>query len=208
MGIGEAERSLVLSALVFTPPSPSDRHHEEKSRCDLFLDTFPFNGHTSVADALWSQTPVLTLAEERWASRVAASLLLSHGSRSEAYSLEEAPLFQQSECAKVVAENSYLSDAEQNERGKEELRGWICRSASQYEETALAFIRQKKREKDVSNKERQLDSNSADGKGRGVFDVASYAVHFRRSLRLLWDCFVYKTSSNGTFKNMHIVLRR
>jgi predicted O-linked N-acetylglucosamine transferase (SPINDLY family) len=42
---------------------------------DLFLDTLPYNGGTTVSDALWAGLPVLTLAGQAFASRVAASLL-------------------------------------------------------------------------------------------------------------------------------------
>jgi predicted O-linked N-acetylglucosamine transferase (SPINDLY family) len=45
----------------------------------LFLDTFPCNAHTTASDALWAELPVLTLAGEAFASRVAASLLKSLG---------------------------------------------------------------------------------------------------------------------------------
>jgi len=42
---------------------------------DLFLDTFPYNAHTTAGDALWAGLPVLTCAGESFASRVAASFL-------------------------------------------------------------------------------------------------------------------------------------
>lgn len=42
---------------------------------DLFLDTFFYNAHTTASDALWAGLPVVTLAGETFASRVAGSLL-------------------------------------------------------------------------------------------------------------------------------------
>jgi predicted O-linked N-acetylglucosamine transferase (SPINDLY family) len=42
---------------------------------DLFIDTFPYNAHTTASDALWAGLPVLTCMGESFASRVAASLL-------------------------------------------------------------------------------------------------------------------------------------
>ena len=42
---------------------------------DLFLDTFPYNAHTTASDALWAGLPVLTLIGQSFAARVAASLL-------------------------------------------------------------------------------------------------------------------------------------
>ena len=42
---------------------------------DLFLDTQPYNAHTTTSDALWMGLPVLTCAGDTFASRVAGSLL-------------------------------------------------------------------------------------------------------------------------------------
>jgi protein O-GlcNAc transferase len=42
---------------------------------DLFLDTWPYNAHTTASDALWAGCPVLTWRGETFAGRVAASLL-------------------------------------------------------------------------------------------------------------------------------------
>ena len=46
---------------------------------DLFLDTRPYNGHTTASDALWAGLPVLTLPGETFASRVAGSMLRTLG---------------------------------------------------------------------------------------------------------------------------------
>ncbi|MCX7068386.1 MAG: tetratricopeptide repeat protein [Methylococcales bacterium] len=46
---------------------------------DLFLDTLPYNAHTTTNDALWVGLPVLTCMGEAFASRVAASLLNAIG---------------------------------------------------------------------------------------------------------------------------------
>jgi predicted O-linked N-acetylglucosamine transferase (SPINDLY family) len=42
---------------------------------DLFLDTFPYNGHTTVSDSLSSDLLVLTLQGQTFASKVASSLI-------------------------------------------------------------------------------------------------------------------------------------
>lgn len=49
------------------------------SLADLFLDTFPYNAHTTALDALKVCVPVLTLMGQSFASRVASSLLIAIG---------------------------------------------------------------------------------------------------------------------------------
>jgi predicted O-linked N-acetylglucosamine transferase (SPINDLY family) len=46
---------------------------------DLFLDTFPYNAHTTTVDSLKAGVPVLTRVGQSFASRVAASLLNAIG---------------------------------------------------------------------------------------------------------------------------------
>jgi protein O-GlcNAc transferase len=46
---------------------------------DLFLDTLPYNAHTTAADALWAGLPVLTCPGRTFAARVGASLVTTAG---------------------------------------------------------------------------------------------------------------------------------
>jgi protein O-GlcNAc transferase len=48
-------------------------------QADLFLDTLPYNAHTTANDALWVGLPVLTRLGEAFHGRVAASLLQTAG---------------------------------------------------------------------------------------------------------------------------------
>ena len=46
---------------------------------DLFLDTWPYNAHTTASDALWAGCPLLSWPRETFAGRVAGSLLRTLG---------------------------------------------------------------------------------------------------------------------------------
>jgi predicted O-linked N-acetylglucosamine transferase (SPINDLY family) len=49
-------------------------HLARLRQADLFLDTLPYNAHTTAADALWVGVPVLTCPGATFPGRVAASL--------------------------------------------------------------------------------------------------------------------------------------
>jgi len=65
--------------LVFAPKAPLPEHLARHRLADLFLDTLPYNAHTTASDALWAGLPVLTCRGETFAGRVAASLLTAVG---------------------------------------------------------------------------------------------------------------------------------
>ncbi|MEO7054610.1 MAG: hypothetical protein ABI191_06520, partial [Rhizomicrobium sp.] len=46
---------------------------------DLFVDSLPYNAHTTASDALWAGLPILTCRGNAFAGRVAASLLQAMG---------------------------------------------------------------------------------------------------------------------------------
>jgi len=65
--------------LVFASRMDQPEHLARQRLADLFLDTSPYNAHTTASDALWAGLPVLTCLGQTFAGRVAASLLNAVG---------------------------------------------------------------------------------------------------------------------------------
>lgn len=74
-----AARGIDADRLVFAGHMPLPDHLARHRCADLFLDTLPYNAHTTASDALWAGLPVLTLMGKAFAGRVAASLLTALG---------------------------------------------------------------------------------------------------------------------------------
>ena len=73
-------RGIDPARLVFAPQLPIWRSiWRAIALADLFLDTLPYNAHTTASDALWAGLPVLTCLGTTFAGRVAASLLHAVG---------------------------------------------------------------------------------------------------------------------------------
>ncbi|MDR0781709.1 MAG: tetratricopeptide repeat protein [Pseudomonadales bacterium] len=76
----EAEqRGIASDRLIFAARKPQAAHLARLQLADLALDTFPCNSHTTASDALWAGVPLVTRIGDTFASRVAASLLTTHG---------------------------------------------------------------------------------------------------------------------------------
>ncbi|HEX7915023.1 tetratricopeptide repeat protein [Rudaea sp.] len=72
---GAAQRAGIdPQRLIFAPKTNHDDYLARYRRADLFLDTNPYNAHTTASDALYTGCPVLTRPGDTFASRVAASL--------------------------------------------------------------------------------------------------------------------------------------
>ncbi len=67
-------RGLDPSRLVFMPKLAHDEYLARYRHADLFLDCNPYNAHTTASDAAWAGCPVLTVAGDTFAGRVAASI--------------------------------------------------------------------------------------------------------------------------------------
>jgi protein O-GlcNAc transferase len=74
-----AARGIDPARLVFAARQPLADHLARQRAADLFLDTLPFNAHTTASDALWAGLPLLTCAGATFAGRVGASLLTAVG---------------------------------------------------------------------------------------------------------------------------------
>ena len=65
--------------LIFAPRAPIESHLERQTHADLFLDTLPYNAHTTASDALYMGLPILTILGNTFPARVTASLLSNIG---------------------------------------------------------------------------------------------------------------------------------
>lgn len=68
------EAGIDPARLLFMPKLPHPQYLSRYRHADLFLDTHPYNAHTTASDALWAGCPVLTAPGRNFASRVAGSL--------------------------------------------------------------------------------------------------------------------------------------
>lgn len=82
-GPGQADARLRAAAqaagvdparLVFMAKLPHPQYLARYQLADLFLDTHPYNAHTTASDALWASCPVLTCPGDTFAARVVSSL--------------------------------------------------------------------------------------------------------------------------------------
>lgn len=85
-----AAQGISEDRIVFASRVPSlEDHLARYQHADLFLDTHPYNGHTTVGDSLLCGVPVVTQRGSSFASRVAASLLHDVGMMDNVCETEE-----------------------------------------------------------------------------------------------------------------------
>jgi predicted O-linked N-acetylglucosamine transferase (SPINDLY family) len=73
------KRNIEASRIIFAQTVDVEDHLSRLRHADIFLDTFPYNAHTTASDALRMGLPIITLKGNSFVSRVAASLLSSIG---------------------------------------------------------------------------------------------------------------------------------
>ena len=104
----EAEsRGVCADRLIFAERTERLEDHLLRHQlADLFLDTFPYNAHTTASDSLWAGLPVLTYMGETFSSRVAASMIYA----SEMGELVVDSLVKYEELAlKIAKQSDYLN---------------------------------------------------------------------------------------------------
>lgn len=74
-----AKRGIDPQRLVFARKVHISEHISRFALADIFLDSWPCNGHTTASDALWAGVPMVTYAGHSFAQRVASSLLHNVG---------------------------------------------------------------------------------------------------------------------------------
>jgi predicted O-linked N-acetylglucosamine transferase (SPINDLY family) len=99
-------RNIDGSRLIFAKRMKLEDHLARHKNADLFLDTLPYNAHTTASDSLWAGLPVLTCLGKAFPGRVAASLLRS---------LDLPELI-------TYSENEYIAKAEEFALNPEKLR--------------------------------------------------------------------------------------
>ena len=73
------ENHIQSERVIFAEYTSIADHMGRLSHVDLFLDCYPYNAHTTVADAIYQNKPTLTMEGESMQSRVAGSLLKAVG---------------------------------------------------------------------------------------------------------------------------------
>jgi len=73
-------RGIASERLVFSERAAErERHLARLKLADLYLDTVPYNAHSTASDMLWAGVPVVSLMGRSFAARVASSLLTTMG---------------------------------------------------------------------------------------------------------------------------------
>jgi protein O-GlcNAc transferase len=68
-------RGIAPDRLIFAARTTPEQHLARQQLADLFLDTLPYNAHTTASDALWVGLPLVTTPGHSFPARVAASIL-------------------------------------------------------------------------------------------------------------------------------------
>lgn len=73
------QHGIARERIIFAEKKPNPDHLARYALADLFLDNLPYGAHTTAADSLWMNVPILTLPGRSFAARVCASVLRAVG---------------------------------------------------------------------------------------------------------------------------------
>jgi len=73
------ERGVERERVLFRGPLALPDHLALLAETDIGLDSFPYSGQTTTCESLWMGVPVVTLTQDRFASRVSAAILHRSG---------------------------------------------------------------------------------------------------------------------------------
>lgn len=79
MALAAIARGVDPNRIIVGPSMKQDEHLARMQACDLMLDPWPYGGHTTTSDALFSGVPVITLEGTNFAGRVSGGLLRAAG---------------------------------------------------------------------------------------------------------------------------------
>ena len=70
-------RDIAAERIIFSKTMDYSNHVIKYKFCDLFLDTFPYNAHSTASSSLLSGCPLITVRGESFHARVSSSILSS-----------------------------------------------------------------------------------------------------------------------------------
>jgi protein O-GlcNAc transferase len=102
-----SKRNVSNEKIFFTVKLEYSDYLTRFSLCDLFLDTYPYGGHTTSFEALYANLPVLTLKGNVFQSRVTSSFLNNLGLKD---LISNNPLEYIDLAQKIYQDKSYLKN--------------------------------------------------------------------------------------------------
>jgi len=169
--------SLIMRA-VFSERIRRANHMRVKRLAAVYLDTWPFNGHSTVVEALWEGIPVLTLPHVRMAGRVGASVVRAAGAGQHLIARNEDDYIALA-CAIAAAATR---GGGERDGGKTSARARASEGAARW----LLGVRESLLRRRGGGR---LGSTAASGEGTqsALFDVAGWVDGFETGLRSMWD---------------------
>ena len=130
-----ARRGIAPDRIRFEGQSPRDQYLAAYHEVDIGLDTFPFNGCTTTAEALWMGVPVVSLRGDRYVSHMGETILINLGLEECVVDTEEAYI---AKAAALAADLPRLAELRRNLR-TQLLNSSLCDAAAFTRDLETAF---------------------------------------------------------------------